>query len=320
MKDKAAYGLLGKTSQFSVLISEDFLQGIPYHIGKELMQMEWIKQMNEAVAYMETQLEGEVDYEAAAKIANCSVFHFQRIFSYLAGVPLSEYIRRRRMTKAAFDLQNDKGKVIEIALKYGYQSPTAFNRAFQSVHGIAPSEAKKEGVQLKAFQPITFRISVTGAEELEYKTVKKEAFRVIGISVPLERELERNFQNVPGLWARAAAEGIVPMLAERMEEPEGILGVSVCTGEDWRYYIAAASGSELPEGWEEYIIPAGTWAIFRGQGPMPDAIQDLERRAVTEWLPVSGYEYADLPDIERYLAPNPENAIFEVWLPVIEKK
>lgn len=260
--------------------------------------MEWIKQMNEALAYIETQLEGEIDYDTAAKIASCSVFHFQRVFAYLAGVPLSEYIRRRRMTKAAFDLQNDKGKVVEIALKYGYQSPTAFNRAFQSVHGVAPSEAKKEGVRLKAFQPITFQISVTGAEELEYKIVKKEPIRIIGISAPLELELEKNFQTVPGLWARAAAEGIVPMLAERMGEPEGILGVSVCAGENWRYYIAAASQSKRPEGWEEYTVPAGTWAIFSGHGPMPDAIQDLERRAVTEWLPTSGYEYADLPDIE----------------------
>lgn len=282
--------------------------------------MEWIQQMNEALAYIETQLEGEIDYGTAAKIAGCSAFHFQRIFTYLAGVPLSEYIRRRRMTKAAFDLQNEKGKVIEIALKYGYQSPTAFNRAFQSVHGIAPSEAKKEGVQLKAFQPITFRVSVTGAEELDYKILKKDAFRVIGISAPLEQDLEKNFQTVPGLWARAAAEGIVPRLAEKMEEPTGIFGISACFGENWRYYIAAASQSILPEGWEEYAVPAGTWAVFNGRGQMPDAIQDLERRAVTEWLPTSGYEYADLPDIERYLSPNPAEAVFEVWLPVTEKK
>ena len=174
--------------------------------------MEWIKQMNEALAYIETQLEGEIDYGTAAKIASCSTFHFQRMFTYLAGIPLSEYIRRRRMTKAAFDLQNDKGKVVDIALKYGYQSPTAFNRAFQSVHGIAPSEAKKEGVQLKAFQPITFRVCVTGAEELDYKILKKDAFRIIGISAPLEQDIEKNFQTVPKLWARAAEEGIVPLL------------------------------------------------------------------------------------------------------------
>ena len=181
--------------------------------------MEWIKQMNEALAYIETQLEGEIDYGTAAKIASCSTFHFQRMFTYLAGIPLSEYIRRRRMTKAAFDLQNDKGKVVDIALKYGYQSPTAFNRAFQSVHGIAPSEAKKEGVQLKAFQPITFRVCVTGAEELDYKILKKDTFRIIGISAPLEQDIEKNFQTVPKLWARAAEEGIVPLLMEILEEP-----------------------------------------------------------------------------------------------------
>ena len=249
--------------------------------------MEWIKQMNEALAYIETQLEGEIDYGTAAKIASCSTFHFQRMFTYLAGIPLSEYIRRRRMTKAAFDLQNDKGKVVDIALKYGYQSPTAFNRAFQSVHGIAPSEAKKEGVQLKAFQPITFRVCVTGAEELDYKILKKDAFRIIGISAPLEQDIEKNFQTVPKLWARAAEEGIVPLLMEKMEEPKGILGVSVCFGENWRYFIAAASQGSLPEGWKEYTVPAGTWAVFSGHGPMPNAIQDLEQRPAlrTEQLP-----------------------------------
>lgn len=282
--------------------------------------MEWIKRLNDAMAYIEGHLEEEIDYAEAAKCACCSVYHFQRMFTYLAGIPLSEYIRRRKMTKAAFDLQNGKGKVVDIALKYSYQSPTAFNRAFQGVHGIAPSDAKKEGCVLRSYQPISFRVSITGAEELQYKIVKREAFRVVGISAPLEQELEQNFQTVPALWARAAQEGIVPRLAGMMDtEIKGIMGLSVCYGEGWRYFIAVPSGQPLPEGWEETIVPAGTWAVFSGTGAMPTAIQDLERRAVTEWLPSSGYEYADLPDVELYLAPDPEDAVFEVWLPIVEK-
>lgn len=283
--------------------------------------MEWIKQLNDAMAYIEGHLEEEIDYAEAAKRACCSVYHFQRMFTYLAGIPLSEYIRRRKMTKAAFDLQNGRGKVVDIALKYGYQSPTAFNRAFQGVHGITPSDAKKEGCVLRSYQPISFRVSITGAEELQYKIVKQEAFRVVGISAPLEQELEQNFQTVPTLWARAAQEGVVPRLVGMMDtEIKGIMGLSVCYGENWRYFIAAPSKQPLPEGWEETTIPAGTWAVFSGTGAMPNAIQDLERRAVTEWLPSSGYEYADLPDVELYLAPDPENAVFEVWLPVVEKE
>ncbi|ROR28071.1 AraC-like DNA-binding protein [Mobilisporobacter senegalensis] len=119
--------------------------------------MEWLKQLNTAVNYIEEHLTDTIDMEKMAQIAHCSVFHFQRMFSYLAEVPLSEYIRRRKMTRAAFDLQNGNEKVIDIALKYGYESPTAFNRAFQSVHGIAPSIAKQSGIILKAFPPICFQ-------------------------------------------------------------------------------------------------------------------------------------------------------------------
>ena len=113
--------------------------------------MEWIDQLNEAIGYIEKHLAEKIDYEELARIACCSTYHFQRMFSYIAGVPLSEYIRRRRMTMAAVDLQEDAVKIIDVAQKYGYESPTAFNRAFQSIHGASPSAVKRGGVSIKAF-------------------------------------------------------------------------------------------------------------------------------------------------------------------------
>lgn len=280
--------------------------------------MEWIERLNEAIGYIEENLAGEIDYEQLGRIACCSSYHFQRMFSYMAGMPLSEYIRRRRMSLAAVDLQGGDAKISDVAAKYGYSSPTAFNRAFQSIHGIAPSAVRAEGVSVKSFPPITFRIIVKGVGEMNYRIETKESFRITGVSVPLEKEIERNFAVIPSKWQEISVNGTLQRLIQMMDtEPMGVLGVSTCNGEEaWRYYIAVSSSKE-GEGLEEYIVPAATWAIFPGEGTN-ESIQELERRIVTEWLPTSGYEYADAPDIEVYISPDPQNAKYEVWIPVVK--
>ncbi len=287
--------------------------------------MQWIERFNQAADYIEEHLEGHVDVSQAALLACCSAFHFQRVFACLAGVPLAEYIRRRRMTLAGAELQRGGKKVLDLALKYGYDSPTAFNRAFQSVHGLPPSAAKKQGATLKSYPPIRFKITVQGVEEMQYRIESKPAFRIVGLAQPLDQDLEKNFAVVPQLWAKAAAEGIIPQLlaltdGNADDAPKGIIGASVASGKDqWKYLIAAATDQPAPEGMEEYLAPAMTWAIFPGKGPAPQSVQQLERRIIAEWLPDSGYEYADGPDIELYLDPDPSKARFEVWLPVAPK-
>lgn len=279
--------------------------------------MEWVKRLNEAVDYIEDNLTETVSYERLGKIAGCSSWHFQRMFTFMAGVPLSEYIRRRKMSLAAVDLQ-DGGKIMDIALKYGYQSPTAFNRAFQSIHGIAPSVVKNEGVSVKSFPKLLFKITVKGVEEMNYRIEKKEAFRIIGVSEPMEHEMEKNFDMVPRMWQEAAVNGTVQKLAGMMDgQPKGVMGISVCNDkEQWRYFIAVASSLE-DDSLDDYTVGAYTWAVFPGEGVCPQAIQQLEQRIVTEWLPASGYEYDNGPDIELYLNPDPQNSKFEVWIPVV---
>lgn len=278
--------------------------------------MEWIDRLNRAVEYLEEHLEAP-ELREAAKIACCSPYHFQRMFTLLAGVPLSEYIRRRRMSRAAADLQSG-AKILDAALKYGYSSPTAFNRAFQAVHGLPPSAAKTPGAALKSYPPLRFAITVQGVEEMEYRIEKKGPFRVLGVSAPLKKDMEENFKCVPELWGRAAVDGTIPRLAALMDgEPKGLLGV--CDGVDSsKYYIAVASSAPNGEGLEAYTIPAFTWAVFLGQGESAAAVQALERRVVTEWLPTSGYEYAEGPDVEVYLDPGCTK--FEVWIPVVKAK
>ena len=158
--------------------------------------MEWIERLNDAISYIEEHLTEEIDMNQLGRIACCSSYHFQRMFTYMAGMTLSEYIRRRKMSLAAVDLQNGE-KVINVAEKYGYRSPTAFNRAFRSIHGIAPSSAQEKGVAVKSFPPIAFSITVQGASEMEYRVETREAFRIVGISTPLDQEIEKNFAAVP---------------------------------------------------------------------------------------------------------------------------
>lgn len=282
--------------------------------------MEWIDRLNAAMRHIEANLSGEIDLQELGRIACCSSYHFQRMFTYIAGVSLSEYIRRRRMSLAAVELQSGELKVIDAAAKYGYNSPTAFNRAFQSVHGIAPSAVRNAGVALKSCPPLRFVVSVRGAQELEYRIESRPAFRIVGLSQPLHPEVEKNFEIVPGMWAQAMQSGAIPRLASMMNaDPLGLLGMSFCNRQgDWSYWIAVASS--LPEGdFESVTVPAYTWAVFPGSGAGA-AIQELERRIVTEWLPDSGYEYADGPDVEVYLSPDPADARFEVWIPVVRAR
>lgn len=282
--------------------------------------MTWISRLNEAMQYIEMHISERIEPDQLARIACCSEYHFQRMFSYMADVPLSEYIRRRRMSLAAADLKSGQEKIVDIALKYGYDSPTAFNRAFQSIHGAAPSAVRKENLPVKSYPPIQFHMSISGGQALEYRIEKMKEFRIIGYGAKLSDKIEENFKNVPALWARLAQEESIPRLIGLMNRPPfGLLGVSACNNSNmWRYYICVSSDEALPEGMEELIIPESTWAVFSGNGKGTD-IQQLEKRVVLEWLPTSGYEYANAPDVEVYLNDDSQNAKFEVWIPVIKK-
>lgn len=280
--------------------------------------MDWLKHWNQALDYLEENLDGEIRLEELGRLAGCSSYHFQRMFSYLAGVPLKEYIRRRRMTRAAADLR-DGERVLDVALRYGYDSPTAFNRAFQAIHGVAPSLARQDGIKLKAFPRIRFKFVLKGDTEMEYQIVRKDAFRIVGLRAPLPMDAEESFRVVPQFWGEAG-----PRLGELIPlmDPEtpGVLSVSTCHREEENfYYIAVTSDAPVPPGLYEWTVPAATWAVFSGHGPHMD-IQDLQKRIVTEWLPDSGYEWAQAPDIEVYLnQPGDEESRFQVWLPVTRR-
>ena len=278
--------------------------------------MLWLKRLEKAMDYIEEHLEEEISLEELGKITCCSPFHFQRIFSCLTELSLAQYIRRRRMTKAAADLQAGE-KVLDVALKYGYDSPTSFSRAFSGIHGIPPSAAKAKGAPLKAFPRICFQIQIKGDTEMNYRIEERESFRIIGKRASLPSEIDACMQEIPLLWEKLGTEDSSALFRANDTLPRGILGV--CTPpKDGRivYYIAAASSLPAQAGMEEFTIPACTWAIFPCTGSLPDAIQELLKRITAQWLPSSGYDYADAPDIELYFE---DSGRCEIWIPVVKR-
>ena len=285
--------------------------------------MEWLKKLGKAIDYLEDNLDKEISFDEAARIACCSPYYFQRVFSYVSGVSLAEYIRRRKMTQAAFELQRADSRVIDVALKYGYSSPTSFNRAFQNVHGITPTAAKLGGNVLQAYPSIQFKIEITGGSAMAYRIVKKPSLRIVGIRIPLTSDMEDNLRIVPEFWkALLQGEQFLEICSLSNGEPRGILGISVYRNpKEIYYYIGVAANSPAPAGMYECEIPAATWVIFENDGRFKEDVQSVFKRFYMEWLPFSGYQYAELPDIEVYpiCSGQPVNGHSEVWIAVVKE-
>lgn len=284
--------------------------------------MEWIERLNSAITYIEDHLDDEIDYDQLAKIALCSTFHFRRMFGYMTGVTLAEYIRRRRMSCAAADIQAGE-RILDIALKYGYESPTAFNRAFQAIHGIPPSQAKKQGVTLRTSSPISFDVSVKGGQEMDYRIEKKPSFRLLGIREAISNGAAEGSEAASKFWRNSEA-AIPEIVALRDANAQGLLGVSTCNEVDNTYnyyYIAVSSSAEAPSEMYELIVAENTWAVFTGSGTQAD-FQLLQQQIISEWLPTSGYEWANAPDVEWYLSEDTKDTkdiCYEFWLPVVAR-
>ena len=288
--------------------------------------MDWIEKMNMAIAYIEEHITDKLNTEELAKIANCSVYHFQRMFACMTGIPLSEYIRRRRMSLAVADLKSKDVKIIDVALKYDYSSPTAFNRAFQSVHGIAPSLVKHDGVFVKSYPPLNFQMVVKGVESFDFRIEKKEAFRVVGASITMYGDMEHMTEPMDQLWEVLEANGTMDKIKGLTDgQPTGLLEVMAPDGntEEWKYLLGVASEKEIDGKLEAYTVDAYTWAIFKYKGKIMDDIEEgegLGYRVIKEWLPTSGYEYDNGPDINVHIESDVEGSESEFWIPVKKSK
>jgi len=286
--------------------------------------LDWLTRMNEALELMEKRMEERLDIEEIARAAHSSPFHFQRMFFMLTGMTVAEYVRKRRLTLAAQELAASSSKVLDVALKYGYDSPESFAKAFRKIHGVPPSEARNPGVVLKAFPRISFRISLKGDKEMDYRIVDKEAFAVIGKTVRTTCGDGKNFLEIPKFWEKCAADGTLARLSA-IGNGGNLLGINLDMrpGQDDLTYMIAipADDSDRPEEFELRTILAATWAVFTSVGPIPGAIQNVFRRIFQEWFPSTGYEHAGGPEMEVYLPGDvtAEDYRSEVWIPIVKK-
>jgi AraC family transcriptional regulator len=297
--------------------------------------MDWLQRINGAMSYIEENLTEDIDYAKVAKIACCSSYHFQRMFSFITDVTIAEYVRRRRLTLAAFELQNSNIKVIDLALKYGYESPESFSRAFQNMHGVTPTLAREKGIELKAYPRMSFHISIKGDVEMNYRIEEKAAFKVFGVEEIIDTAGGNNFVRIPKMWEKCFENGTFQTLNEAAPkgQVEGLCGVNaiMCyrmTGQDnFPYMIGAIDfegRAEVPIEFTSISVPALTWAIFKTEehkeSETTEKIQAVWKRIFPEWFPSSGYEHADGPELELYYELGKDRCYSEVWIPVVKSK
>jgi len=289
--------------------------------------LEPLKQLNLAMSYIEDNLAGEIDFEQISRLAGCSEYHFRRMFSFLSGLPLGEYIRRRRLAQAALELQNSDIKVIDLAIQYGYDSPDSFSRAFHGLHGVTPTEARKRGTALKAVPPMTFQLTIQGGFEMDYRIVEKEAFSIVGIKKSVSLLYNGVNPEIAAMWASLTEADIRTLKQLSSVEPLGLISASVNftegreEGGKLDQYIGVATKATHSGEWEVLAVPATTWAVFTAIGSFPETLQNIWGRIYSEWFATSGYELAQGPEIlwnesKDTTLPNYRS---EIWIPVVKK-
>lgn len=285
--------------------------------------MEWTKAITEAVEYIESHITDELTTEVVAEHSCVSPFYFQKGFSMLCGLTVMEYVRNRRLALAGGDLVTGNEKVIDIALKYGYDSPDSFTKAFTRFHGITPSQARKEEAVIKSFAPLKLEISLKGGYLMDYKIMKKDSFTVLGASKKFK--YDNAHQEIPGFWQEHYATGkgkyVCGMYGINIDEQMGC--------DEFEYLIADNYNpvKDVPDGFITKTIPAFTWAVFPCKGAMPESLQNVNTKIFSEWLPaLKEYEFAAGYCVEMYDAPEKyekgtqdENYYSEIWIPVKKK-
>lgn len=277
--------------------------------------MEWVNRMNQAIDYVENNLNQEIDYEEISRIMGCPFSVFQRSFTQITGISLSEYVRNRKLTCAAYDLQNTDYKIIDLAMKYGYESSDAFSVAFKRMHGVMPAVARKSGAKLAFYCRLSFALTIKGVYKMDYQKVERDTFKVIGV--------RRITPYGGGTWAIVKSDGS----GKAMEELSGHfcdLGLCFGFGEDGSndYMCGIEWEKEDVPGFESYVYPAATWLLFEAEGNLSEnVLYNTWQRINNEFLPQSKYKKSSLPTIEKYVKWDETADIcrVEIQIPVILK-
>ncbi|MFJ8920336.1 AraC family transcriptional regulator [Streptomyces sp. LamerLS-316] len=282
-----------------------------------------LDRLNQAMEHIESHLDQPVDVAGLARLAMTSEYHFRRMFSALAGLPLSEYIRRRRLTVAGAEVLAGDRTLLDIATRYGYGSGEAFARAFRAMHGVGPGEARRTGAALHSQPRMSFRLVIEGNSSMRYRIVDKDAFRVVGRKARVPLVHEGANPAIADFIRSIAPDTLRRIAALADQEPAGIVGVSDqldpsrAEGTELDYYHGVVTGAEVPEDLDALDVPAGLWAVFEHSGQFPEALQYLWRDVFTQWFPSNPYASRPGPEILGVrLSEDGTQADAELWIPV----
>lgn len=288
--------------------------------------MAWVETIQKSIEYMEENILEDISIDDIAKQANVSPFHFQRTFSVLTEITIGDYIRRRRLTLAGEELLTTDAKIIDLAYKYGYDTPEAFSKAFRRQHEITPSEARKNKGKLKSYNRMMIQVILKGAEPMKYSIVEKNALQIVGIKREFSSVAEEeNVAGIPELWGEVNRNGISDSLFQLNDGVvKGVLGVCGEVSEEQKeankfdYWIATSYAGKVPEGLLSLEIPASQWAVFEVHGPMPVAMQNAWKQIFSEWFPSTGHEHAGTLEFELYTNEDPSSPDLysEIWIPI----
>lgn len=295
--------------------------------------MEWISSLREAIAYMEEHLLEEIGADQIADVVHISSFYFQKGFRIMTGYSIGEYLRSRRLYLAGLEAIQRKEKIIDLAYKYGYDTPESFTRAFTRFHGLSPAQLREEPFRIRTFLPLTIEVNITGGNRMDYTVEKMNAMKLIGFEKRCS--FETSFQELPAFWDEIRERYFTPaevsggekdMIKQTVEDC-GIGEYGICIDDEHagecRYLIAGIyHGGDVPEGMTVADVPAYEWVKFRCIGPMPNAMQTVNTRIFKEWLPGNQeYEIAANICMEWYAAGdmNAEDYESALWVPVKKK-
>lgn len=276
----------------------------------------------DSINYMEERLDQPLQIEEVAEAACMSKFHYQRLFHMLTGIAVAEYIRKRRLTLAAEEFMTKQVKVIDAAVKYGYETPESFAKAFKRHHGYTPAAVKTGEYTVKAYPRLSFELQIKGVEPMHYRIVEKDSFLIMGRRLKTTTKNSQNKQDIPAFWKRVNQEGWTDSLAHAAGEL-GYIGVCAHfdeTLETFDYIIGIEQGEEEPDSTMTVEqIPASTWAVFQSKGPVETAVHSTWTRIFTEWFPASGYEHAGGMEMETYPLDgeihSPDHVTL-IWIPI----
>lgn len=279
------------------------------------------------MAYIEANLTRELDSEQIARIAGCSEYHFRRMFSFMAGMPLGEYIRRRKLALAAEVLSSTNKKVSDVAYDFGYETPESFSKAFQKVHGVNPSQMKRADASFKNLLPLTFQLTIKGGTTMDYRIVQKEPFQIVGFKKRITLQYNGVNHQIEALTARLTPKIIAELKSFCDLEPRGMLNVSAnfagdrSEGSELDQYLGVATTQAVPADYDILAVPAATWVVFNVVGKFPEALQATWAQIYSEWFPTADYQLTGGPEMLWNEVPDTTKPDYrsQIWIPVQRK-